>query len=103
MSALLNQAIATLNLQPGQTYRTTVNGHDVEVRVLDKHPSSASAEEPSQFADMVMLQPWFAMPEPAAVRTIRVTPGQLPLPDPPIIPPDDELPEDERANNENLK
>ncbi|GEM_PF-2562487 len=103
MSALLNQALATLNLQPGQTYRTMVNGHDVEVRMLDNDKPAEPTEERSQFEDMVMLQPWFAMPEPTVVRTIRVTPGRLPLPDPPIIPPDDELPEDERANDEDFK
>src|SRR5438270_13338688 len=57
MSALA-EAIAQLKLEPGETYRATVDGYEVEVRRLDKAPRPEPAEEPSQFADMVMLEPW---------------------------------------------
>lgn len=89
MSAALAEAIAQLNLEPGQTYRATVNGHEVEVRMLEKSPRLQPADEPSQFADMVMVEPWFEIPTPPPAGTIKAYPGKLPLPDPPVIPPDD--------------
>ena len=88
MSALA-EAIAQLKLEPGQTYRATVDGYEVEVRRLDKAPRPEPAEEPSQFADMVMLEPWFEIPPPPNAITVTAYPGKLPLPDPPVIPPDD--------------
>ena len=91
MSALLNQAIASLNLRPGQTYRTTVDGNEVEVRVLEKaKPAAEPEEERSQFDDMVMLQPWFDSPPSPDVRLANVRFAPHPPPDPPIIPPEDE-------------
>lgn len=95
MSALLNQAIASLNLQPGEVFKTKVNGHDVEVRVLPPATVAPAADEPSQFAEMVMMEPWFEIPEAPILKTVRVKRGSLPPSDPPIIPPDDELPANE--------
>lgn len=90
MSALLNQALSSLNLQPGQTYRTMVNGHAVEVRMLDAPRPEKSAAEALSLADMSMLEPWFAIPDVPIVGTIRVQRGTLQLPDLPSIPPEDE-------------
>jgi hypothetical protein len=83
MSALLQQAIASLNLQPGQSYRTSVNGHPVEVRVLEAEPEE---EEISEYADMGMIEPWFTIPDPPPLAIVKPVIGPLPLPDPPIIP-----------------
>ncbi len=81
MSLSLAEALEHVDLQPGQTYRETVNGRTIEVRVLDDAPTS-------ELADQVMLLPWVEFPF-AAAGTVRARPGTLPLPDPPVIPPDD--------------
>jgi hypothetical protein len=85
MNTSLNEALAHLNLQPGKPYRTTVNGQEVEVRVVEK----PERDEPSQFADQVMLDPWFVMPKPRIMVNMKAQFGSLPLPDPPIIPDED--------------
>jgi hypothetical protein len=82
MNLTLAEVLAHVDLQPGQTYRETVNGHTVEVRVLDDEPRPELAEQ-------VMLQPWVDFPF-TPKGTIRAEPGTLPLPDPPVIPPEDE-------------
>ena len=89
MSAALAEAIAQLKLEPGQTYRATVDGHEVEVRRLDKTPHLEPADEPSQFADMVMVDLYLDVPPSPNAITVKAYPGKLPLPDPPVIPPDD--------------
>ena len=60
-----------------------VNGYQVEVRRVP-------AEEESQFADQVMLVPWFEIPDPPAARIVRPELGPIDRPDPPVIPPDEE-------------
>jgi hypothetical protein len=74
----LAEALGKVDLQPGQTYRETVNGRTIEVRVLDDAPTPELAEQ-------VMLEPWVDFPFTPTL-TIRPTPGTLPLPDPPVIP-----------------
>lgn len=81
MRLSLSEALEQVDLQPGHTYRETVNGWTVEVRVLDDTPRAELAEQ-------VMLQPWVDFPF-HAVGTVRARPGTLPLPDPPVIPSDD--------------
>jgi len=109
VSNLLAEAVAELHLEPGQTYRTTVN--DIEVQLHraavapvpsirpteqeERRTANPPEDEPSQFADMVMLEPWVdlgAVPSPNRI-TVKAKFGQLPFPDPPIIPPDDEVEE----------
>ncbi len=82
MNSLLAEALRHCDLQPGQTYRETVNGWTVEVRVLDDAPTSG-------LADRVMLLPWVEFPT-DPVGTVLARPGPLPLPDPPVIPAEDE-------------
>lgn len=62
MSALLAEAIAQLGLAPGDTYRTKVNGHEIEVRILDASPRSEPPAERSQFEDAVMVDLWLDVP-----------------------------------------
>jgi hypothetical protein len=81
MSQSLVEALSHVDLQPGQTYRETVNGRTIEVRVLDDTPMPELAEQ-------VMLLPWVEFPF-HAVGTVRARPGTLPLPDPPVIPLDE--------------
>ena len=82
MNPSLAEALRHCDLQPGQTYRETVNGRTVEVRVLDDAPTP-------ELADQVMLLPWVEFPF-NPVLTIQVTPTVLPLPDVPVIPADEE-------------
>ena len=82
MSLSLAEALRLVDLEPGQTYRETVNGWTVEVRVLDDAPTP-------ELATQLMLQPWLDFPF-AAKLTIQAKPSMLPLPDPPVIPSDEE-------------
>jgi hypothetical protein len=89
MIALPAEAVARLGLQPGQTYTTTLDGREIEILVREASPPAAPAdEEPSQFADMVMLNMFLDIPPSPNAIIVKATPGKLPLPDPPIIPPD---------------
>ena len=83
MNDTLTQALTQLNLQPGQCERLQINGRQIEIRCVEE-------EEKSQFADMVMLEPWVEFPGPEPKRTIPVRLGPLPLPDPPDIPCDED-------------
>lgn len=80
MSLSLAEALRMVDLRPG-TYQEMVNGWSVEVRIRHDTPTPELAEQ-------VMLQPWVEFPF-NPVGTIRAKPGTLPLPDPPVIPPDD--------------
>ena len=91
MSILLNRAIETLDLQPGQTYRTAVNGHVVEVRMLETATPGAPAMTSADAVDAAMLQPWFEIPETPAARTITIKRGE------PIFPVPIELDESDLA------
>jgi hypothetical protein len=74
MNLSLAEALGHLDLQPGRTYRETVNGRTVEVRVLDDEPTP-------EFAQQVMLLPWVEFPfNPVGTVTARQGPPQLPAP-----------------------
>jgi hypothetical protein len=85
MSEMLSKALSGLGLLPGQTYRATVDGHVVEVRVL------AEDDAPTpELAEQVMLQPWVGeFPYPTKGVTVRARPGQIELSPPPDIPTDE--------------
>jgi hypothetical protein len=85
MSALLTEALRGLGLQPGQTYRATVDGHAVEVRVLEDDAPSPG------LSDQVMLQPWADFPTGPIEVATQARRAPLPLPDPPQLPPEDEV------------
>jgi hypothetical protein len=82
MDALLAEAVAQLRQQPGQTYRATIEGCEVEVR----KPAEPPTEERSQFEDMVMLNMFLDIPPSPRAIFVRAVPGELFPPDPPIIP-----------------
>jgi hypothetical protein len=74
MSLSLAEALQHVDLQPGQTYREKVNGHTVEVRVLDDTPTP-------DLADQVMLESWVEFPFRAVGKlTAQQGPPQLPAP-----------------------
>lgn len=82
MNEMLPHILAELNLQPGQCQRVQVNGCYLEIR--------RPVEEEADLADMAMLEPWVEFPRPEPIATMRAQPGNLSLPDAPIIPLDDE-------------
>jgi hypothetical protein len=85
MSVSLAEALGQVDLQAGQIYRCNVNGHQVELRVLDepreRMPSSIDESD-------IMLDPWVELPRPPAVATVLSRFGPLPLPSVPEIPED---------------
>ena len=84
MSALFHDAVRTLGLRPGETYRATVDGRTVEVRVLKED------DEPTpKLADMVMLNVIADYPSPVPGVIIQPQPGTIELSPPPDIPEDE--------------
>lgn len=80
MSAQLAEVIAQLNLKPGDCYRTTVRGHEVEVRILDKAPQPERTEEAAEFAEWTMLDLWLDIPPSSQAKTVTVRRGEPILP-----------------------
>ena len=70
------EALALLNLQPGEVYRTTVNGRAVEVCALEADQPAESSDERSQFADQERIDLWLDIPPSPAARIITVQPGE---------------------------
>ena len=90
-SVSLAEALRDVDLQPGQTYRCEVRGHQVELRVLT--PSHVQDDAPSGFPDSdVMWEPWLELPEPACQSRGLSRRGAPLLPDVPLIPRDEESP-----------
>jgi hypothetical protein len=83
MSVALSQALAQLNLQPGQCQRIQVNGYEVEIRRLTKVDDDLDNAN--------MLEPWVWFPDPEPVGSLTPKLGNHPLPDPPSIPLEEEL------------
>jgi hypothetical protein len=90
MNNPLVEALAQMNLEPGRTYRYEVNGRQVMVRVLDQLPAEM-LPAPLDESD-IMLDPWVEFPPPKASFVVQAKPGELPPPDLPEIPAEDELP-----------
>jgi hypothetical protein len=82
MNTALNEALAQLNLQPGEVYQTTVNGQEMEVRALQTADAAEAVDEPSPFADQEMLTLWLDVPPSPAAKTITVQLGEPLLPPP---------------------
>ena len=77
MSLSLAEALGQVDLKPGQTYRETVKGQTIEVRVLEEAPTP-------KLAVQVMLQPWVEFPF-TPQGTLTAKPGPLLLPDPLVV------------------
>ena len=93
MSTLLAEALGQLNLQPGQTYRTTIQEYEVEVRRRSAVPEKPPVEEQSQFEDGVMMDLWLVVPPSPAARIVSATRGAPQLPRPLQIEDSDLAPE----------
>lgn len=90
MSNPLVDALAQMNLESGRTYRYQAKGLQVEVRVLDELPTEAPPA-PVDESD-IMLDPWVELPPPEPSFLAQATPGELPPPDLPEIPVEEESP-----------
>ena len=85
MSIPLVDALRMVNLEPGRVYRERVDGKTFVVQLLPE-----SDDEPTpELAEQVMLLPWFEFPRSPA-GTVQAKLGPVSLPDPPIIPADDD-------------
>ena len=86
MATSLMEALESVELAAGQTYRCQVRGQLVEVRVLG--PVADSCLDPRD----MMLDAWVELPPPSPAGRLRARPGKLPPPDAPFIPRDEESP-----------
>jgi len=86
MSLSLMDALAEVDLAPGQTYRCVVKGCRVELQVF---PESSPARWAPTGDGEVPLDDPFEHPFPEPARRIRVSLGALPLPEPLELSPDD--------------
>ncbi len=86
MSISLAEALGHVDLQAGQVYHCRVNGHRVELRVLDEAREAVSS---SLDESDIMLDPWVELPRPPVVATVV---GHFAPPPPVHVP---EIPEDE--------
>ena len=87
MSLTLEEALRSVELEAGRTYRCTVNGRTVVVKVIE----GTTALLPDPFPEPeIMLSAWvdFPLGKPAGV--IKATRGKLPPPDPFVVEPEDE-------------
>lgn len=84
MMTSIADTLQGLDLRPGVTYRTKVNGHTLEIRVIEDDDVPTPALE-----EQVMMLPWVEIPF-FPQGTVIARPGPLRLPDPPIIPNDQE-------------
>ncbi|MCY2988301.1 MAG: hypothetical protein NTY19_10630 [Planctomycetota bacterium] len=86
MSLSLMDALAEVDLAPGQTYRCVVNGCRVVLQVLPE--SSLASWPPSGDADVPLDDP-FEHPFPEPTLRTKVSLGNLPLPEPLELAPED--------------
>jgi hypothetical protein len=67
------------------------NGTQVQVIVPEAiEICCVATEETSRREDVVMLEPWVELPRPKPIAVLRAHPGNLPMPDPPIMPAEEE-------------
>ena len=83
MRSLLADAVAELGLEPGQSHTDTVGDRVVKVTV--QTAKAAAEEEPSEYADMVMLNiiPVYP-PSPTAI-TVQARFSDSPMPMDPVV------------------
>ncbi len=86
MSLSLMDALAEVDLAPGQTYRCVVNGCRVELQVL---PESSPTPWPATGDGEVPLDDPFEHPFPEPTLRTKVSLGTLPLPEPLELSPED--------------
>jgi hypothetical protein len=90
MSVSLIEALGQVDLEAGRTYRCQVKGRIVEVRVLDDIPPELM---PAPLVESdIMLEPWVELPLLEPTFRVQAKLGELPPPDVPDIPAEDEVP-----------
>ena len=83
MSVSLAEALGQVDLQAGQFYHGHVNGHRIELRVLDE---AREAVLSSLDDSGIMLDPWVELSRPQGGLTVQSQFGPLPPPYAPEIP-----------------
>jgi hypothetical protein len=87
MSLTLEEALGQVELEPGRTYRTVVNGNVIDVRV---RPTPTPPDPPSDDSPGVMLNVWLDIPpSPNRKKFVAKRRTEPRLPDPPLPDPDD--------------
>jgi len=93
----LSEALESVELEPGRTYRCRVRGKTVEVRIVPDSESNGSS--PASRARLltkelceedIMLEAWCELSPPADLGELMAEPGERFIPDIPDIPRDDE-------------
>lgn len=92
MSLTLIEALSQVDLEPGRTYRCRVKDRMVEVRVQEAIPVELLPDPLKESDVMIMLDPWVEFPPLEGGIILRSKPGEMPLPDVPEIPTDEENP-----------
>jgi hypothetical protein len=90
MSIPLAEALAQVELEPGRVYRCVVKGLTVDVHVLQPIPPEF-LPAPLVESD-ILLEPWVELPAPEGGVRVLCKRGELPPPDVPDIPAEDEFP-----------
>lgn len=80
MSVLLDQALRSNGLQPGQTYRRKLDGLTVELRVFKEEERTGKSAIPESD---IMSDAWVELPSPEPLAVVQGVPGEPQLPDPP--------------------
>lgn len=92
----LTEALQSVELEPGRTYRCQVRGRTVEVRVVNEPvnggnpPSQERLLTKELCEEDIMLDAWCELPEPKWTKTFKAQPGPRHMPDIPEIPRDEE-------------
>ena len=90
MSIPLEEALAQVDLKSGRSYSCKVNGYRVTLQVTEEVPDEM-LPAPLVESD-IMLEPWVEFPFPSGGVSLQVRAvlGEMPLPDRPIIPDDED-------------
>jgi hypothetical protein len=86
----LGDALRRGQLKAGEPYRCRINGFWLEIRELTGVPQGT--EPDFVLEDEGKIDAWVELPPPAPVGYLQPTLGELPPPDMPEIPADEDLP-----------
>lgn len=81
------EALETVELEPGRTYRCKVRGLDVELRVSPQQEKTLLSKPLCE--EDIMLDAWCELPQPKTERKLRPKWGARFMPDIPDIPRDE--------------
>lgn len=85
----LTEALESVELEPGRTYRCRIRGMDVELRVTPQQGKTLLTKPLCE--EDIMLDPWCELHQPWPTQKVRVKWGERFMPDIPEIPQDEEF------------